>query len=130
MEPTTSVEETFHTSTSSDEEIATATIPPATDRTEPELPGSATTEPRSKGRKTKPLEGDIAPPDTPSPTTNKPIDFSQIVVRINAELKRLNWSREQGRDCMIQLYNKKSSSLLTNEELLDFLAHLEGIGVE
>jgi hypothetical protein len=37
----------------------------------------------------------------------------------------LAWSREKGRDCIIELYNKRSSSLLSDEELLGLLRYLQ-----
>lgn len=54
-----------------------------------------------------------------------PIDFSDIIARTNVELKRLGWTNQQGRDYLVQTYGKRSRQLLTDEELLDFLSHLE-----
>jgi hypothetical protein len=48
-----------------------------------------------------------------------------MIPLINMELKRLGWSRERGRDCIIELYNKRSSSLLSDEELLGLLRYLQ-----
>lgn len=57
--------------------------------------------------------------------TKTPIDFSEIIARTNVELKRLGWTNQQGRDYLVQTYGKRSRQLLTDEELLDFLNHLE-----
>lgn len=59
------------------------------------------------------------------PSTASPIDFSEIIARTNVELKRLGWTNQQGRDYLLQTYGKKSRQLLTDDELLDFLHHLE-----
>ncbi|GAC1468440.1 MAG: hypothetical protein NVS2B14_08640 [Chamaesiphon sp.] len=60
-----------------------------------------------------------------TPPTTEAIDFSDIVARTNIEIKRLGWSTEQGRDYLMQTYNKRARSLLTDRELLDFLGYLE-----
>jgi hypothetical protein len=65
------------------------------------------------------------PETTPEPATNEaPLSVTDIIPLINMELKRLNWSREQGRDYMVSLYNKRASSLLSDEELFGLLQHL------
>jgi hypothetical protein len=53
------------------------------------------------------------------------LSVTDLIPLINMELKRLNWSREQGRDCIIELYNKRSSSLLSDDELLGLLRYLQ-----
>lgn len=60
-----------------------------------------------------------------TPSTASPIDFSEIIARTNVELKRLGWTNQQGRDYLLQTYGKRSRQLLTDDELLDFLKHLE-----
>lgn len=59
------------------------------------------------------------------PKSDTPIDFSEILARTNVELRRLGWNNQQGRDYLIETYGKRSRQLLTDEELLDFLHHLE-----
>ena len=59
------------------------------------------------------------------PATSTPIDFSDIIARTNVELKRLGWTNQQGRDYLVQTYGKRSRQLRTDDELLDFLHHLE-----
>lgn len=58
-------------------------------------------------------------------STAAPIDFSDVIARTNVELKRLGWTNQQGRDYLVQTYGKRSRQLLTDDELLDFLNHLE-----
>lgn len=58
-------------------------------------------------------------------STAAPIDFSDVIARTNVELKRLGWTNQQGRDYLVQTYGKRSRQLLTDDELLDFLKHLE-----
>lgn len=67
---------------------------------------------------------------TPSPepvaeTTDEPIDFSEIIARSNLELKRLGWTNEQGKNYLLQTYGKRSRQLLSDEQLIEFLAYLE-----
>jgi hypothetical protein len=59
------------------------------------------------------------------PASDTSIDFSEIIAQTNVELKRLGWTNHQGRDYLVQTYGKRSRLELTNEELLDFLQHLE-----
>ena len=67
-------------------------------------------------------------PDTSGvASTTSPIDFSDIIARTNVELKRLGWTNSQGRDYLVQTYGKRSRQLLKDDELLDFLQHLESV---
>ncbi|MGK7874811.1 MAG: hypothetical protein AB4426_16375 [Xenococcaceae cyanobacterium] len=66
------------------------------------------------------------PTETPlNSATADPIDFSDIIAKSDAELKRLGWTNEQGRDYLLQTYGKRSRHLLSDEELLEFLHYLE-----
>lgn len=62
--------------------------------------------------------------DTISPAEPS-LSVTDMIPLINMELKRLGWSREKGRDCIIELYNKRSSSLLSDAELLGLLRYLQ-----
>ena len=55
------------------------------------------------------------------------IDLSEIIVLTDVQMERLGWTPQQGREYLIQTYNKRGRTLLTEEELLDFLQHLESI---
>ena len=52
-------------------------------------------------------------------------DFNEIKNRTDVEIKRLGWTKEQGRDFLLQNYGKRSRLHLTDEELMDFLHYLE-----
>ena len=68
----------------------------------------------------------IEPPaPTPAPVADEPLDFSDIIARSDVELKRLGWTSEQGRNYLLETYGKRSRQLLSDEELLEFLRHLE-----
>jgi hypothetical protein len=85
--------------------------------------------PPAKSRSKKAPVAENLPPSLPNDTSEPPADtaplsVTDIIPLINMELKRLNWSREQGRDYMVALYNKRASSLLSDEELFGLLQHL------
>jgi hypothetical protein len=58
-------------------------------------------------------------------SVSDPIDRSNEIALINIEMKRLGWTDAQGRDYLIQTYNKRSRSNLSDPELLEFLQYLE-----
>ncbi len=77
-----------------------------------------------------PLE--ISPPEEdsaleePSVTeTPAEFDFNQIRHKIDLEMKRLSWTKEQGRDYLLSTYGKRSRLHLTDDELLEFWHYLE-----
>jgi hypothetical protein len=76
---------------------------------------------RSKKATALPME---TTPEVATTADTAPLSVTDIIPLINMELKRLNWSREQGRDYMVSLYNKRASSLLSDEELFGLLQHL------
>lgn len=53
------------------------------------------------------------------------MDYSDIIAKTNVELKRLRWTNEQGRKFLEETYGKRSRSLLSESELLEFLQYLE-----
>ncbi|NBD34040.1 MAG: hypothetical protein GVY17_14005 [Cyanobacteria bacterium] len=53
------------------------------------------------------------------------MDNSDIIARTNVELRRLNWTSEQGRKFLEETYGKRSRSLLSESELREFLQYLE-----
>jgi len=60
------------------------------------------------------------------PDTEEAImDNSDVIARTNVELRRLNWTSEQGRKFLEETYGKRSRSLLSEAELLEFLQYLE-----
>ena len=54
-------------------------------------------------------------------------DLSQLIAETHVEMQRLDWTPQQGREYLIETYGKRGRTLLTEEELLDFLQHLESI---
>jgi len=59
------------------------------------------------------------------PTTSEPMDISAIIDRTDVEMKRLGWTKEQGRNYIKSQYGKKMRAELSNEQLLEFLHYLE-----
>ena len=81
----------------------------------------------SSTEETIPQQLDNPPPEVPSTQTLETVefDFNEIIDRTDIEIKRLGWTKEQGRDFLLQTYGKRSRLHLTNEELMDFLHYLE-----
>jgi hypothetical protein len=72
------------------------------------------------------LEQDLV--QTPEVTSSTPLperDLSDAIAQTDIHIKRLSWSREQGRDYLLQTYGKRSRQLLSDQELLEFLHYLE-----
>jgi hypothetical protein len=57
--------------------------------------------------------------------TTVELDFNEIRHKIDLEMKRLNWTKEQGRDFLVNTYGKRSRLHLTDDELLEFWHYLE-----
>jgi hypothetical protein len=55
----------------------------------------------------------------------EPIDQSDDIAKIGVEMQRLGWTTDQGREYLINTYNKRSRHLLSTEEIEDFLRYLE-----
>jgi hypothetical protein len=56
---------------------------------------------------------------------NVPIDFTDILRQTDAEIKRLGWTKQEGKFYLRKTYGKRSRQLLRDEELLDFLHYLQ-----
>lgn len=52
-------------------------------------------------------------------------DFSQIIDQTSIEMKRLEWTQEQGKKYLLETYGKKSRHLLSDHELIEFLSYLK-----
>ena len=63
----------------------------------------------------------------PLTTIEEPLDFSEILARSDVEMKRLGWTKVQGREYLIETYGKRSRQVLSDEELLEFLDYLESL---
>ncbi|WP_235595869.1 hypothetical protein [Mastigocoleus testarum] len=57
--------------------------------------------------------------------STQPKSLLDPIAEIDVEMRRLGWTREQGREHLIQTYNKRARSLLTDEQLLEFLEYLK-----
>lgn len=83
----------------------------------------------------KPNDSDLTSLTTPElankPITpqiaHEPIDLSNAISNIDVEMARLGWTKVQGRDYLVRTFDKKSRQQLTNDELLQFLAHLKSL---
>lgn len=62
---------------------------------------------------------------TPASATGAPVDLSDIIAQTDVELRRLGWGINEGRTHLEHTYGKRSRHDLTDEELLEFLLHLE-----
>ncbi|MEH2443706.1 MAG: hypothetical protein V7K16_26105 [Nostoc sp.] len=54
-----------------------------------------------------------------------PVDFFEVLTKTDAEMQRLGLTVEWGREHLIKNYGKRSRTLLTEVELLDFLQYLQ-----
>ncbi|ACC84504.1 hypothetical protein Npun_R6220 [Nostoc punctiforme PCC 73102] len=55
----------------------------------------------------------------------QPADLSDLIANINVAMHRLGWTPEQGREHLIKTYGKRGRTLLTEEELYEFLKYLQ-----
>lgn len=55
------------------------------------------------------------------------IDFNEIKQKTDIEIKRLGWTKENGRDFLKSRYGKRSRLHLTDDQLLEFLHYLESL---
>jgi hypothetical protein len=56
---------------------------------------------------------------------SEPVDLSDVIAKTDVQIERLGWTREQGKEYLKKTYGKLGRTLLSEEELLDFLRHLE-----
>ncbi|MBG1267764.1 hypothetical protein F8S12_15660 [Nostoc sp. WHI] len=52
-------------------------------------------------------------------------NFNNLIKKTDVEMQRLGWTTEQGRELLIRFYGKRSRSLLTYDELDNFLLYLQ-----
>lgn len=55
----------------------------------------------------------------------QPKSLLDPIAEIDVEMRRLGWTREQGREHLIETYGKRARSLLTDEQLVEFLEYLK-----
>ncbi len=53
------------------------------------------------------------------------VDLTPLFLQIEDEMERIGWTKEQGRIHLKTAYGKRSRQQLTDEELADFLQHLQ-----
>ena len=68
---------------------------------------------------------DVASPKSKRNNTSQPIDLSDVIAKTDVEIERLGWTKEQGKEHLKKTYGKLGRTLLTEQELLDFLRYLE-----
>jgi hypothetical protein len=64
---------------------------------------------------------------TLEPETSNSTDPMELIAKTEIELERLGWTREKGRDFLVEHYGKRSRHFLNERELQDFLNHLRNI---
>lgn len=52
-------------------------------------------------------------------------EYDELIAKIDTELKRLDWSSQQGKEYIWRTYGKRSRHLMFDDELCDFLQFLE-----
>ena len=68
---------------------------------------------------------DVASPKSKRNNTSQPIDLSDVIAKTDVEIERLGWTKEQGKEHLKKTYGKLGRTLLSEQELLDFLRYLE-----
>ncbi len=92
------------------------------------LPSSRVTEPLPEPDTTEEKSIPEATSEVPvSQTEVVDMDFNQIKHQTDIEIKRLGWTRDDGRNFLQSHYGKRSRLHLTDEELLEFLHYLESL---
>lgn len=83
---------------------------------------STKTKPAKSAKSTKTSSSKSAANPAPA---NQVVDRSDEIAQIDVEMRRLGWSKQDGRKHLEQTYNKRSRQQLTDDELLAFLAYLQ-----
>ena len=60
-----------------------------------------------------------------STSQEQAMDFNEIKQKTDIEIKRLSWTKDQGKEFLMSRYGKRSRLHLTDEQLLEFLRYLE-----
>jgi hypothetical protein len=67
------------------------------------------------------------PPKASTKATKPPMDLSDTIAQIGAEIDRIGWTKKQGSSYLQETYNKKTRVELTDEELFEFLDYLKSL---
>lgn len=70
-------------------------------------------------------EAPSKPATQPTVLPDGTIDFTEIIAQTNREMKRLGWTKEQGRSYLVATYGKRSRQSLDDKELVEFLEYLK-----
>jgi hypothetical protein len=98
------------------------------DSSEPEenpLPTPAASNVRQFAPRSSTQLEDVASPKSKRNNQSQPIDLSDVIAKTDVEIERLGWTKEQGKEHLKKTYGKPGRTLLSQEELLDFLRYLE-----
>lgn len=99
----------------------------AFDDREEEEPASSNATSASKSSNGRTTKKTTKTTTTKRKKKTEPIDLSDVIAKTDVEMERLSWTPQQGREYLINTYGKRGRTLLTEEELLDFLQYLESI---
>lgn len=67
----------------------------------------------------------VSPSEPSPPVKLEAMDFNEIKQKTDIEIKRLGWTKDDGREFLKSRYGKRSRLHLTDEQLLEFLEYLE-----
>ena len=104
-----------------------SSVPSASDESETETQAEMSSSfSLSSTQDTQPNHVSEETPETSVSEGNETLlDSSDIIARTNVELRRLDWTTEQGRKFLEQTYGKRSRTMLSDAELREFLEYLE-----
>ena len=104
-----------------------SSVPSASDESETETQAEMSSSfSLSQTQDTQPNHVSEETPETSVSEGNETLlDSSDIIARTNVELRRLDWTTEQGRKFLEQTYGKRSRTMLSDAELREFLEYLE-----
>ncbi|MBW4674720.1 MAG: hypothetical protein KME52_12020 [Desmonostoc geniculatum HA4340-LM1] len=55
------------------------------------------------------------------------MNYTELMKAIDSTIEQLGWSQEQVRSHIQLIYNKPNTAMLTNDELLSFMKHLQSL---
>ncbi len=65
--------------------------------------------------------------DEAEPPAPEPIDLSDAIAQIGAEIERIGWTKKQGSTYLQDTYGKKTRAELDEDELIEFLHYLKAL---
>jgi hypothetical protein len=100
-------------------------IPEGGEPEENRLPTPAASNVRQFAPRSYSSQEDIGSQKDKRNNKSQPIDLSDVIAKTDVEIERLGWTKEQGKEHLKKTYGKLGRSLLTEDQLLDFLRYLE-----